>query len=259
MKQFIKKTILILFITLVLPVSVFAFDFGLIANVYTGFGNKNIEEVSADFKADLLPRFSMLIGDDGEFFLSAGLTFGADDGAYFVPELLRTEFSMRFGNAGVRLGRITYSDPLSFIANGLFDGVQGFHNSPLGSFKLGLWYTGLVFKKTASIGMTLDEQVNLETPVDYSNFADTYFAPSRMIFAFDWGHPSIAELINLQFSIITQFDLTGADTKLNTQYFTLKAGFPIKRFLFEAGGSLGFFQSKTDDSNYSGVMFAGDF
>jgi len=229
---------LFLFSILILPVSLSAFDFGLITNQYAGYYNQTDGEGIFEYKGDILPRFSGLIGDSGEFLISAGLTFGVKDEFYFVPELLRTEVNMRFSGSAIRAGRVYYSDPLGFIAGGLFDGVQFSHNSSAGIFSVGAWYTGLLYKETAHITMTDNDAEIYEAELDYDDFANTYFAPGRLLVSLDWAHPSIAELFSLRAAVTGQIDLTDADVKLHTQYLTVKASVPVKSLLFEIGGSL---------------------
>ena len=250
--------VILLLAVFILPFSLSAIDFGLVANVYSAYGDMGAGGVEAEddentleFKADILPRLSFLIGDSAEFFISAGLSLGvsseADEEFYYVPELLRTEFNMRFGNYGIKAGRMNYSDPLSFITVGLFDGFQFNLNSDIGKFSIGSWYTGLLYKKNADITMT-DNDLTI-----YSD-ADTYFAPKRMIAAFEWDHPSIAEILRLNAAVIGQVDLADSD-QYHNQYLILKAGVPVKSFLFELGGGVEFSQSN-DEFN---IGLAGDF
>jgi len=246
---------LFLSVILILPVSLGAFDFGLITNQYAGFYNQAGGEDIFEYKGDVLPRFSGLIGDSGDIFISAGLSFGVKDEFYFVPELLRTEINFRFGGSSIRAGRIYYSDPLGFIAGGLFDGVQFSYNSSAGLFGIGAWYTGLLYKETAKITMTDNDRDIYGAKLDWDDFAKTYFAPARLLASLDWEHPSIAELFSLKAAITGQFDLSDADVKLHTQYLTLKASIPVKSLLFELGGSLEALQA---DDEFT-MAFAGDF
>jgi hypothetical protein len=252
--------LLFLSVILILPASLCAFDFGLITNQYAGFYNQDGGEGIFEYKGDILPRFSGLIGDTGEFLISAGFSLGVlNDDFFFVPELLRTEVNFRFGGSSIRAGRIFYSDPIGFIAGGFFDGVQFSHNSSAGIFSAGAWYTGLLYKKTAHITMTDNDIDIYEAELDYNDFADTYFAPARLLASFDWEHPSIAELFSLKAALTGQFDLTDSDVKLHTQYLTVKASLPVKRFLFEIGGSLEALQTAQDDDNKFAMALAGDF
>jgi hypothetical protein len=258
------KRILLLLMIIILPASLCAVDFGLVTNVFTGLGNSGTSDQEADninppeFKFDLLPRLSFLIGDNAEFFFSGGLGFvmeDEDEGFKFIPEILRTEFTIRFGDTGIRAGRMIYSDPFSFIVNGLFDGLQVYNNSAIGRFNAGIWYTGLLYKKHNEIIMTPGEQALFDEPFLFDNFVDTYFATKRAFAVLEWNHPSIAELLHLNISVIGQMDLN--ETEYHNQYFILKAGIPVKSFLFELGGALEFFQG--NNNNGFDIAYAGDF
>ncbi|MCL2213622.1 MAG: hypothetical protein FWC06_00290 [Treponema sp.] len=263
----IRKIIFCLLIFFIMPLSVSAVDLGLVTNLYTGFDGVGGDENTFEFKADIWPRLSGIIGGNGEFYLSAGLTLGVtrtkaastETSSYIVPELLRTELSFRFGSMGIKFGRIFYNDPLSLIADGLFDGVQFNFNTMSGKFSAGAMYTGLLYKKNAGINLTDYDLTTFNLPLDYSDFVNTYFASKRIITAVEWDHPSIAEFLHLNISFLGQFDVNGADSRYNSQYFTLKAGIPFGSFLFEAGGSLGLWQSALNNNNKNGLMFAGDF
>jgi hypothetical protein len=234
-----------------------AYDFGLVINENGGFGNAVSEDNAFDYKVDILPRFSTLIGDNGEFILSAGFSIGIDQDFFYIPELLRTEFSMRFGDSGIKVGRINYTDPLSFIANGFFDGAQYYYNSRIGSFNVGAWYTGFQYKKRVNIAMTEDDQTALNTPFEYGDI-DTYFASKRVVASIGWEHPSIGELVHLNTAVIGQVDLNGTDTDYHSQYVILKAAMPIDNFLFELGGSVEFSQQTVADENKFKTAFVGE-
>ena len=246
----------LLIIILVLPVSLFAQDFGLVTSVYSGYGYSGDEDNAFDFKANLWPRFSCLIGDNSELYVAAGVTLDNEDGFRVFPELLRIEFSTRFGSGGLRVGRINYSDPFSIIASGLFDGAQYYISLPVGRFSAGVWYTGFLFKERANITMTSDDYYNYYKPLDYSDFINTYFASKRLIAALDWSHPSIARILRLNVSAIWQFDLNDSGNKYHSQYIVLKSGIQFNKFLIEAGGAVEFSQSEADDFS-TGVALAG--
>jgi len=228
-----------------LPLSLGAYDFGLLTNQHVGISNSAGDDNAFEYSAGILPRFSFLVGETGSFIISAGLTLGYDEKFYFVPELMRTEFSMRFGAWGIRAGRINYSDPLSFIAEGLFDGAQLTHSSPFGRFGFGAWYTGLLYKRTANITMTAEDAGLYSSDLDYGDFSNTYFAPRRLLFSLDWEHPSVGKLLRLKTALTGQVDLSDKEEKYNSQYLILKAGIPVNNFLFEVGGSLETAQHKS--------------
>jgi len=251
----LERTRFIFFTLLVLPVSLFSFDFGLITNQYAEYSSEG-DENHFRYQADILPRFSFLIGSTGEFFLSAGFTIGFEDELYYVPELLRTEISLRFGGSVIKAGRMNYSDPLAFVASGLFDGVQFTHFSKAGGFSIGAWYTGLLYKKTANITMTVKDQAIYDGALDYGDFLNTYFAPPRVLASVDWEHPSVGELLRLKTSVIGQFDLTKEDDKYHSLYLVLKAGLPFKSFLIELGGSLEATLSEANDETQVSMAYA---
>jgi len=255
MKNFKSATfIAILFL---LPITLFALDFDLGLNIHGGLGNPAIEETKFDYKIDFVPRLFKLINDTSELVVTAGLSIDPDN--YFVPELLHTEYSMRFGNNSLRLGRFNYSDPLSFVFSGLFDGAQFFNVSPNGILSFGAWYTGLLYKNNNIIEMTQDELLNNNTLLDYSNFFDTYFAPKRFVVSVGWEHPSLMEIMQLNTAIIAQFDLNGNDDSLNSQYLIFKARMPINNLTFELGGSIeNIMQKINGDSEPAKIGFAGE-
>jgi len=256
------KIFLILFLTL--PVSLSAYDFGLVISADGGYGNTLSEDNTLSYKIDIWPRFSTLVGGNGELIVSAVLSVGNEYGFQYIPELLHTEFNIRFGNSGIRAGRINYSDPLSLIANGLFDGVQYYHNSGVGTLRLGAWYTGLLYKKRANIIMNEADESGFFKPFDYGDFSNTYFASKRLFASVGWEHPSLGEFLHLNTAIIAQADLNGADTSYNNEYVVFKAGIPIKNFLMEFGGSVEFAQvsfknnNSNNDNNNSYISFAGE-
>jgi hypothetical protein len=248
----------------------YAADFGLLLGQHAEMNTEGGEEAAPspggfEYQASLLPHFSMLFGDSSELYVSAGFSLNVEDTVYFVPELLRTEYSYHSGNWRIRVGRIPYADPLGFIATGLFDGARFTYNTKMGNLGIGAWYTGLLYKKSANITMTAEDQISWNTPLDYDDFSNTYFASRRFLASLDWEHPSVAELLNLKAAVTIQADLSGRDEKYHSQYFTVKAAMPFKSFGFELGGSLETAQSKqapngadTSDDNDFNAAFAWD-
>ena len=237
-----KKTrfnFLFLVLILLLPVSLGAVDFGLLTNQYMGLSNDGGDDNNFEYSGSLIPRLSVLFGETGLFYTSGAFTIGYADEAYFVPELLRTELSIRFGGFGIRAGRFNYTDPLSFIASGLFDGIQFSHTSRFGRFGLGAWYTGLQYKKAAKIRMTQEDERIYTSALDYNKFSDTYFAPRRMMAALNWEHPALVGGLGIKTAVIGQMDFSDVHEKLNSQYFTLKFDIPVSNFVFELGGAFG--------------------
>ena len=221
-----------------------SFDFGLLFNQYSAaiiFPQEDDDSEKAfEYKAGLTPRVSFLLGDIGTFFISCNLSIGFNNDFYFIHELLRTDVFFRFSDYGIRVGRFFYSDPLKFVANSLLDGSQFTYNSNIGRFDFGAWFTGILYKKNATILMTDYDRMVFNAPYEKDNYWESYFAPPRWLMAIDWEHPSIGNFMQLNASLAMQLDATGvplADS-LHSQYFLLKASIPAGSFLFTIGGVL---------------------
>jgi len=214
-----------------------AADFGLILDLTPGAGDYGAGN-KFDFSGILVPRFSVPLGDTGEIFISAGVKADYQNESWSViPELLRTEFSMRFNVLEFKLGRTHYADPLGFIADGLFDGALVSLDTPeFGSFSMGALFTGLLSKDRIKITMTREEFESFHTETDYSNFADTYFAPRRLIVSLGWEHPGLWEFITAKAAFLNQYDF--GDSGLHSQYLAVKFTIPVKAFVINLGGCL---------------------
>jgi len=223
-------------------------DAGLILDQTAGYGDGKF-----DYEGTLIPRFSAFLGDNGEFYISAGIKLESLNGNITViPELLRTELSWHFGIGDFKAGRMYYSAPLPFIVEGLFDGARFSLDTAMGSFSIGAWYTGLLYKKRANITMTDNELSSNSSKLDYGNFVNTYFAPRRIISAFGWEYPNLLDIVRVRLALLGQFDLSGG--KLNSQYLATRFTMPVKAFVIDLGGCLETIQ----DSGDSGIAFAGE-
>jgi len=245
MKKYIKY--LCIFLCLFASVSVGAADFGLVLDQNAGYENSS----GFNYTGILIPRFSTLLGDSGRFNISAGINIQSNPWIV-APELLRTEFNWRFDSMELSAGRIPYSDPLGYIANGLFDGAIFSVDTQVGTFSAGAWYTGLLYKKRINITMTQDELLSHAVDLDYSDFYNSYFASRRALAAFGWEHPALKEFINLRVSILGQFDFTGSG--LHSQYLAAKVTVPIRDFVFDLGGCV----ELIEDSGEFGIGLAGE-
>jgi len=222
----------VLFLGLLPALFLSAADFGLFLE--GSFAREITDEF--EYGAALIPWFSTPLGTAADFYISAkaGAEYKGDAWAV-IPELLRTEFAYGWDSGEIKAGRILYSDPLGFIANGLFDGAQVSLDLGEGSLGAGVWYTGLLYKTSAAITMTEPDLTAYNTDLDYADFANTYFAPRRLLAALDWEHPALAERIRLKAALVGQFDLSGNENLYNSQYLALKASVPINRFSFDLG------------------------
>jgi len=258
-----KKTILIVFILLLLvPVfSLSALDFGLLLDQTFGMENADGDNAAdgLGYSITLIPWLSMPLGSSyngRRLYLSIGLTEEyANENANFIPELLRAELTFPVGaDMEIKAGRMQYADPLGFIACGLFDGAKfSLAVANIGTFGVGAWYTGLLYKKSAQITMTEKERVSYNTELDYDNFADTYFAPGRILFALDWDNPYLTQWLRLKAALIGQFDLSD-DEALHSGYLALKATIPVKSLVFDLGGCFELMQ----DSDQNKVSLVGE-
>jgi len=236
-------TLLFAFCSLLFGNSLWAFDVGLTLdqNAYYPGGEKNN---ALAYKVMAIPRLSGLMGDIGEFYVSAGINY-QNNPKSIIPELLRTELFWSQRGMELSLGRISYSDPLGFIASGLFDGERFSYHTDMGSFGFGAWYTGFLYKKRINIEMTGDDRKINDAVFDYNHFTDTYFAPRRILAAFDWEHQGLGERVYARLSFLSQFDLTSTD--LNSQYIIGKMIVPFKIFAINLGGCLEFIEENSEN------------
>ena len=240
-----KKRLCLLHILLILPVLVWAADFGVVFDQNIGRGGYSGDN-TADNTSSLITRFSTLLGDRGDLSITAGVMAEYINESWsFVPELLRTEFNWFLNSGDLRIGRMFYADPLGFIAEGLFDGARVSYDTNIGTFSLGGWYTGFLYSRRINITMT-DEELRLyNSDLDFNDFVNTYFAPRRFVYALDWEHGGLGiGIFRPGFSILGQFDLSGSE--LHSQYLIGHMSFPVDAFFLYLGGSLGLVQDSGD-------------
>jgi len=246
----------------------YSYDWGLRLNQsldVEGVGTETVElPDDLSYMGTLIPWLSMPLGADyssnKDLYLAAGMSVEYRDASvFFIPELLRTELTWRLGEGReLRFGRMNYTDPLGFIANGLFDGARFSFDQKNNSFGAGVWYTGLLYKRNANVTMTSLDQASYIEALDYSNFADTYFAPRRLVAAFDWENPYLAPWLRMKAAILGQVDLTGRDELFHSQYLAFKASFLVQDFVFDLGGCFALAELSSDDSTEVKASFAGE-
>ena len=216
----------------------FAFDFGLILDQnadYGGYGDSG----SFGFSGSLLPRFSALLGESTDIYASAGFKAVYNEvGEWtFLPELLRTELIFYTSNLEFKVGRTYHSDPLGFIAEGLFDGARLSLDSEAGTFSFGAFYTGLLYKGRANILMTQADREIYTRSLDFANFSDSYFAPQRFAASLGWERLSLGGPLEASAALLAQFDLS-EEAPLHSQYLVGKVSWPGYLFGLDMGGSL---------------------
>jgi len=238
----------------------FSLDFGLLAE-------QKIEAENTFFSYSpvFTPWLSWNGGKGLSLYLSALLTleyinYSDDAGSSgwgkpaLVPELGLFAVKYRFNRSvSLEAGRVGYSDALGFAASGLFDGVRIDAALPLGTISAGVFYTGLLYKETALVLMTEDDAQQYAKPWDFDDF-DGYFASRRALAAFRWGIP-LGNTTTLTAEILAQFDLTGSDQTLNSQYGELKFDlYPMNKFMITIGAL--FEALENNDGDFSGALGA---
>jgi hypothetical protein len=137
-----------------------------------------------------------------------------------LPELDRTELSWLVSPSFYfRLGRQRFQDSTGLVAAGLFDGLSAGFSAGGSRFSLGAWYTGLLYKDTADIVMTVRDQDEYEKPFA---FDEGYFASRRAMVSFEWEKPGIRS--SLALSVLGQADLNEDDDWLHSQYLSVRYG-----------------------------------
>jgi len=229
----VKRIILLLLI--IFPACLWAFDFGASINQEVGLSG-NSDNNDMDYTGGFIPFFSTSFGDTGDLYVSAWIKVVYEyDKTTFVGEFLHTEFSWHLDDIKIKAGRIPYAAPLDFIAEGFFDGAQAFYDTKVGTFNAGGWYTGLLYKKSANITMTPGDLLSYNTPLDYGDFSNTYFASRRMLMSVGWENPAIAGIIRAKAAMLGQIDLNNVGTPYNSMYLSAKAAMPVKQFTVSTG------------------------
>jgi len=188
-------------------------------------------------KTTIAPWLSLPLGSS-DFYMSAGISARYEDKLSFTPELFRMELNLRPSvRFGARLGRIQWQDPSLLIASGYLDGADISLN--LGKVRLGAagFYTGFLFKDTASINISPGDPADYSVEFDWTDFANTYFAPRRVLASLYGDFPGFPRgRGNISAGLLAQFDLSDAEERFNTQYLLLRYTVYYKRFDFAASG-----------------------
>jgi hypothetical protein len=122
-----------------------------------------------------------------------------------------------------RAGRIPYEDPSRFTAKGRFDGAA--LEMDLGPVRLGIagFYTGFLYRETANIRANPGDPVNYAAPLDWGDFADTYFAPPMAIAAVDAEYRGFLNPRGtLRGGLLGRFDLSRAEAKKHAPFLLLR-------------------------------------
>ena len=220
---------------------VFALDFG--ALIHTGGTVKGRDETEGSARFQVAPWLSLPL-KGADLYLSAGIS--ADYQSYrdpsnlFIPELFQLEFSCKpLETMTVRAGRIPYQDPSRFTVRGIFDGAALDMDFGKARLEAAAFYTGLLYKETAEIRASAGDPVNYDAPLDWDDFADTYFAPPKMITALQGEYRGFASPRGTLYGgFLGQFDLSRAEEKQHTQFLLLRYALTFKSIDLSAAASL---------------------
>ena len=242
-----KKLILVSIIFIRCVAFVIGADFGFLLDQTAEYETATPPGALFTYTPSLTPWFSWNGGKGISVYLSGKASMkyvNSNDGVpvndgWLKPalrfELSRFQMNYRNGDFSLDAGRVWYADTLGVAAGGLFDGVCLGIRKGAASMRMGLYYTGLLFKETAKVTMTASDYTGYAKAWD-NNFG-AYFASKRAMGAFSVDLPFM-EYHNLSFEALAQFDLNGADDRLHSQYAEAKAEFFIGNDMMLSGGLL---------------------
>jgi hypothetical protein len=216
-----------------------ALDFGAVVNAE--FYLEDYGGADPYGKIIVGPWISFPLGE-ADLYLSAGVHADYFDKMLFIPDIFHLEFSFKpHPSLSVRLGRIAWQDTTRFTAKGAFDGADALWD--LGKVRLGaaVLYTGLLYQGAAEINMSPGDpnEANYAANLDWHDFADTYFAPRRIITSLYAQAPAfLLPRGNFYAGLLAQFDLSDTAEKYHTQYLLLRYSFAYKQFDLAAAGAL---------------------
>jgi hypothetical protein len=232
-----NKSVFLCALAFLLAGAAFAQDYGLLilqTPTLTGGETSSGENSNVfSYTGTAIPWFAAPLGEKADLYLSVGLSAELEDETWKpVPEVYRFEFIYN-PNPDMRmeLGRVPFSESLSYVFSGIFDGVAARFSLGGGRLSAGVFYTGLLYKKAAYIVMGAEDRA------DYYD-RDVYFSSRRLVFGANWEKTNIFDTRNtLSLSGLGQFDLNGGDIKIHTQYLEGRLDIPMGNgFNVQTGG-----------------------
>jgi hypothetical protein len=246
-----KKTFFLAALLLLIAGAGFSLDFGGVLSQAAELNpyGAGVEASDFSYSAAISPWVSAALPNNVFLYLSAGFT-GRYEAERWKPlfEVGRFELAWQARpNIFLQAGRFAYHDPLSLVADGLFDGLAGSFGLGNGRLSLDFLYTGLLYKKTANVTMSAGDSL------DYADEA-AYWAPSRFLVSALYTLPGLFSWRDtFQAGVIIQTD--GRDdeaAKLHTQYLIVQYHLsPLDVLFFDLGGSFGLSESGTENPRVS--------
>jgi hypothetical protein len=222
-------------------------DFGFVISQKAAFTDGEKSGGHVEYALTPIPWFTAPLGNSADLYLSGGIS-AAYDGDEWQPvlEFYRNEIIYNpVPHVRLEIGRLPFNDCLSHTMSGLFDGVSARFTIAGGRVETGIFYTGLLYKKTAYIFMSPEDHT------DYHN-RDRYFASRRLAGGINWEHTSVFDSRNsLYLSGIFQFDLNGNESKIHAQYLEARFDMPLGSAVNTEFGFAAELAEETEQSPYA--------
>jgi hypothetical protein len=218
-----KKDLLALVFSLGAIARCFSQDFGLILNQNALVSEGEQKFSITEYSGAAIPWFAAPLGSRADLYVSGGISARYEDEAWKpLPEIYRSEFIWNtLSGLRLELGRIPFRENLSAVMTGLFDGAAGGFNLGGGRANAGIFYTGLLYKKTAHIYLGSRDQE------DYYD-GDVYFASRRLVAAFHWEKTSVFDTgSSLVLGGIGQFDCNDTKARVHSQWLEAQFTMPL--------------------------------
>jgi hypothetical protein len=242
-----KKNLLLLHLSLIIIPFCFPQDFGFILNQKALFSQGEQNSGANEYNGTGIPWFAAPLGDRGDLYLSGGLSAHYEDEEWkALPEIYRFEFIYNpRPDLRLEFGRVPFKENLSAVMTGLFDGAAAGFYLGGGRLSAGLFYTGLLYKKTAHIYMGIQDRRGY-----YDK--DVYFASRRVVAELYWEKTSIFDTRNsLVLGGICQIDVNDTDARIHSQYLEAKFTAPLGARINTVSGAVFELAEETGQNPYA--------
>jgi hypothetical protein len=258
-----KVLVLCISILFLIAVKAFGMDLGVIMSITPDYREGGSSEGSS-VNGTVSPWLSGMLQEELFYQLTMNVSMNYDGELETPPlfELGRAELNWRpFPTMMLTGGRQRFRDGTGLVASGLFDGFSGSLGLGWGRISLGVFYTGLLYKKNAEIIMTEHDLANYIKPLDYGN-PTSYFASRRILTTLAGEFPDLTSHSTLRLDLLAQIDLndTSPDTAyaLHSQYLLGQYTFrPVEMLVLNASGGMGITEIEGADTQISFAATAG--